>query len=370
VGQITLTDVEAKEWLHHLTARDLEVLDLIGREGLTASQVSRLKRISRTGISRLVVQAEELHLLTATTTRPYNKRYRVEKPLQALLSSTETPGRVRPYTTCRPHNIRLKYRIILQEGPLSRDRRAGYLKSWKPRGPERLLYRIPGRVDMGDVTIEAHPGSLVAYYSAHQEVVAESVKSAEALILTSIHEAVLRFVVAQARFGNRMDLESPTSGKATAEALQALQVTATHYAFKASRAGPLGAMVGQRAGPWWVDGSPRDEGDPDHIEVETQDLPEATDLDQAIRAVKAGPPATAGPEILAAMEMRLRPLEAMGERVEAIHAMVSSGTTLEYKYHQVVGILAQTMGHLEKALGRIERLEKKVYREDSTRLPG
>jgi hypothetical protein len=356
VGQITLTDVEAKEWLHHLTARDLEVLDLIGREGLTASQVSRLKRISRTGISRLVVQAEELHLLTATTTRPYNKRYRVEKPLQALLSSTETPGRVRPYTTCRPHNIRLKYRIILQEGPLSRDRRAGYLKSWKPRGPERLLYRIPGRVDMGDVTIEAHPGSLVAYYSAHQEVVAESVKSAEALILTSIHEAVLRFVVAQARFGNRMDLESPTSGKATAEALQALQVTATHYAFKASRAGPLGALVGQRAGPWWVDGSPRDEGDPDHIEVETKDLPEATDLDQAIKAVKAG----GSHGLLGPLEALTAKVEALTPTMEAIQAMMTAGSTLQYKFDQLVGILAAALGREERLEKKVEELEKRI----------
>jgi len=346
VGQITLTDAEGRAWLQARPDRDLHILRLVA-EGQPASRISRVRGVSKALTSRIINQAVQHHLLTETSSRPYNKTYRVERPLKDHLARTseETPGGVRPYVVHRPHNIRLKYRVISQDGPLSRDKRAGYLKSWKPRGPERLMYWVPGRADMGSVTIEVHPRSLVGYYSAHQGVVAENMVAAEALILVSIHEAILRFVTLQARFSCRIDLEAPTTKDPAA--LKAIQVTATHYPFPASRKGPLGAMVGQRVGPWWVDGSPADAGDPDHIEVETSDPVEATDLEAGLKAIQAAGRVPAGPDLL-------HPIELLTSKVEAIHAMVSSGTTLQARYDQVVGILAAT-------LGRLERLENRVY---------
>jgi hypothetical protein len=362
VGQITLTDAEGRAWLQDRPARDLDILRLIA-EDQPAARIARVKGLSKALISRIINQAVQHHLLTETSSRPYNKTYKVERPLKDHLARTseETAGGVRPFVVHRPHNIRLKYRITMQGGPLSRDKRAGYLKSWKPRGPERLMYWIPGRADMGSVTIEAHPGSLVGYYSAHQEVVAENMAACEALILTSIHEAVLRFVTLQARYNCRLDLEAPTTKDPAA--LKAIQVTDTHYPFPASRNGPLGALVGQRVGPWWVDGSPADAGDPDHIEVETKDLMEATDLENGLKAIQAAGRAPTGPDLLRELEKRLSPIELLTTKVEAIHAMVSSGTTLQARYDQVVGILAGTMGHLERAMVRIDKLEKKVYDE-------
>lgn len=344
--QTTFEDYRRQQLLRNLTDNDRAVyrlLDMGVHQSLIAKRIGR----SRAYVCQVVKKGRDLGLLKRTTKdRQYNLEYELSDPLKKAIKKEETPENrekiADQFTYSTSHNIRLKYPIIRKTG-ISLDTRAGFFRKWKPRGPERYLFWMPGRQGYGDIMIDVTPKSLIAYFSAEQKIPARNPAERDQLIRLAIHEGVLKFISRQRAFGYTIDVETP-------EGLDhGRQITKTHYAFEMSRENPaVSPLIGKETpSGFWVDQSPADHGEADKLHVETLDIQQATQLEAGIHAAQQMP------RILAELERKLSPIQGIETKIATIEATLTSGTPLENRVNQLIGLLAA-------ALTKIDRLEDRV----------
>lgn len=205
------------------------------------------------------------------TPGPYNTWYDPIPHLKKQIDN-ETPDVT--YTACRVHNIRLKYAISEQIGEISTDKRTGYFTSWEMRGGERYKFFIPGTAGKPDITIDVHPKTIVAYPDAGQTVYAESIEESETLIITAIHEAVLKFLQKQRLFNTHIEIKNPSlAGKI---------ISKIHYGFKFLKNSPF-AQEQTDLKDFYIDGSPEKQGEKGYSEFETENKTAATTFDRCIK---------------------------------------------------------------------------------------
>ncbi len=350
--QETFEDYNRRQLLRDLTDNERAVyrlLDLGVHQSLIAKRIDR----SRAYVCQVVKRAEGLGLLSRKTKdRNYNLEYELSAPLKkAIQKEVKQEQREKiaeQYTYSTSHNIRLKYPITRKDGNISQDVRAGFFRKWKPRGPERYLFWIPGRQGYGDIMVEVHPKTLIGYFSAEHKIPAKNPAERDHLIKLAIHEGILKFITRQRSFNCFIEVTTP-EGLDYGE-----QISKTHYAFEMPNDYPAAAaLIGHStASGWFVDASPAAHGEPDKIHVETCDLRQATELEAGIHAVKQMP------GILAALEQKLSPIQGIEAQVKAIDAHIKGGTPVQYQLNQVVGLLAAALKKIDILEGKINGTAK------------
>lgn len=277
-----------------LNPTEQKIAALLAREDRTQSDTARALGISRQYVSRVAKKLRGADLLRPSekTPGPKNQWFAAAPELRP------TPPPV--LSSCRVHNVRLKYRIRVLAGRLSLDPVAvGYFRSWEMRGGRRHKFSIPSSgPNSPRITIDVHPNTIVAYPDAGQNILAASVETAEARITLAIHEAVVAFCSLQYRAGCDLRVDHPDRTGAL--------ISSPHYAFPIAE--PL-AAEGITLPGWWVDHS----CGADAPEVETSDRAAASALDRGISRILA-------------LDRTLSALGGAIDRVEELHAALLAGT--------------------------------------------
>ena len=238
-------------------------------------------------------------------------------------------------TFAEVHNFRLKFHWKGNGiGGLARDRRTGFIRVSPMRGGERLVFwnYMQG---YPDVTIQVHPHTLLAYVANPGHVEARDEPEAEVKMREAVEKGVAEWARLQGVYGDGVQV----SGKGEL-------VTHPHIAWKGSRDGPLAPYIGQKIGEFWVDKSPQENGDPEHIHLETTSRPHATALDNMINVV--GDPAVAAA------------LKTMPEALADVHGLlahVQGGADKKARDEQERAFI---MSFMSRMMDRMDTIEKRV----------
>jgi len=317
--QQTFQEVLAVHRVQHFNPTQQRIARLLV-EGYSAAYIAERIGKSRQYVSKTVKELEDVGLIQRHPATPtHNVLWEPSAKLKELLTENFPDTEL---TACRVHNIKLSYPILHQSGPVSLAKDAGYLRSWKPRGPARHIFCFPGKNGRPDVSLKVHPKTIEGYMDAKQVVMAETISEATAIIHTAIHEAVQKFIEKQRRRGVYLDLgELRETGK---------QSTKTHYGFPFPTNAPYAETFSAIPGAV-VDNSPQDLGMPGYSEVEffgDQRFP--NQLDQAIKSVMALPsvlqPALA--EALHPINQQLNQIQIQQDQNQALQAQVAGLTEI------------------------------------------
>lgn len=327
--QVTFDDLTKIQTLAALTDKEKRAARLLA-EGCTQSLVADRMRVSRSFVSQTVTLLTKHNLVKKLNPGRYNSFYEIAPELKAQLDKDG----VCEFSNCDTHYIKRKYRLLHKNANLSLDRRTGYMKSKKMRGWTSHRFWHSGGAGGLRVSIEVYPHSIVAYPDARQKVIAESIEQAEDRINVEIHNAVMKFVRDQAKFGCVLEIDEV--GR---------QITPTHYAFPMNRNSPY-LKAGTTQENTWTDGSPQKHGEPDRAEYETTDKDRATALDVAIDKVMAVEDIVdeqirmAMPEAMAKFEEAFAPLK---QEIATVLAYVQSGQTVQNQLQQLTFLVAKQL---------------------------
>lgn len=321
--QSTLGEVAALYYVEHLNMTQLRALRLVVG-GLTQSQAADRVGVSRQYVNRLIVKLKILGLLKEQNGSKVNKVWQAAPVLRRHL---ENMGARLELTLFPPHNVRMHYKVDLDRDPVITPR-TGHFRSWQMRGGTRHLFTFPGRPGYPGVTLELHPGAIVAYPTKGERVPAGSIEEAEKVTFAAIHDAVRLWQERQAWYGVRAEI---TDGPR--------QCTRPHYGALFRRDSPIAAEQTSLK-DWWIDKSPAAHGMPEYSEIETYDRAAATALDEGIRKVLNIEDVIRGvvPEAMREfMDTTFAP------QVETIRVLQHGGTTLQQQVNNLVQVCAMLM---------------------------
>ena len=342
--QQTFDDVRAVTAVSVLNRTQQKVLKLLAHQ-MTQSQIANRLKITRQYVNQIVSRLSRLGILKKSQQTPgrYNIIYDVPDHLKRQVEQAAPEVHI---SACRVHNIRLKYTYDIDgPGTVHTGRKTGFIKSWRMRGGDRHKFQVKGRPGFPDITIDVHPGTLIAYPDGGQTMAAETVEEVETVIKAAIHEAAMAFEGMQIRHGVRMTVHRPNNtGK---------QITETHYAFPFPDAAAY--ATGQTRLPGFtIDGSPKDHGMPGYSEIETQNAGAAYALDAGIHKIfnldsilaRAIPSAMSD-----FMERTLLP------KLDAIKALQQGGITQQQQINNLTQVVAAIMLQNERLMAQNAELK-------------
>lgn len=283
--------------------------------------------------------------------RPYNNFWELAPELKASLSGEI----IIPQTPFRAHHFIRKFRIISQSGPVSKDKRTGYNSSWKPRGSERHKFWYDGKAGLPRVTIDWHPGTIVAYCDKGQDIYARSHEEARQTGWLAVYQAVEQFRKAQSAFG--VDLELENAGQ---------QIGKVHMGALCNEGGVLAAMKeaqdkipGERVmnakNPVWIDKSTGQ----NTFEIEAfEDHPLLTPVESTVQTIadfKKELPET----IRTAMPEALRELKKVGPLTAEVHAVlahISSGQSVDNRLNQLIIMFGDMLKQHHQTLDEMQNI--------------
>jgi hypothetical protein len=266
--------------------------------------------------------------------REYHHFYEISPQLREQLQGKQPEQ----FTACRVHNLRKKLKILSQSKELSLDKRAGYQKSWKIKGPMRHKFWYPGKAGMPSVTVDYHIKTLVVYVDKKQTIVARDPNEALEIGWRAIYSAVDLFIEQQKKFG--VLIEVPHTGETIGE---------PHGGFVGSDNPAMEEGVTKKN--WWIDRSQEAELGPGHPELETNKPENMTRLDNLIKVseqvdLTALPNAIkdsvkiAMPEAMREMEEKFGKLT---NEVMTVMAFVQSGMTVQHQVQQLTFLVAKQL---------------------------
>jgi hypothetical protein len=327
--QITFEDLTKVQISSSLTANEKRVVTLLDVQ-CTQGLIAERLHLSRSFVSQTVKKLESHNLIKKITPGKYNTLYTLSSDLKLKYNDKS----LKRFSHADTHYVKRKYRIVHISHPVSKDKRAGYQKSWNLSGWEEHKFWYDGKAGEPRVTIDVTPKSLIAYTDARQKILAETVEEAKDKITMSIHNAVQRFVREQSKFGVHIQIDEIGE-----------QITPTHYAFPMSKDSPY-ANAGSSQPETWQDASPQKHGEPDRVEFETTDQAKATALDLAIdrvlevdEVVKDGI-RLALPEAMKQFEKSVAPTL---ESIIRVESLLQGGITITQQYHQMVNFMTKTL---------------------------
>lgn len=282
--------------------------------------------VSRSFVSQTVRMLEKVNLISKQFPGNYNSFYQLSPELKTRYPIEEEPE----FIHTRVHNIRRKYRILNQTRPVSLDKRLGFLKEWEMRGGKRYKFWYSGAAGSPRIQIDVQPGSLIVYPDAKQDFLAETELEAEDMANIACHNAALRFVREQAKFGVHLEIDE--IGK---------QIVPIHYGFPMPEGHPLMAG-GIKSEDEWTDGSPGD----GTTEYETTNRGKATALSEAIDKVKRVDSIVkesirdAMPEAMREFEQAFAPLK---NEIGAVMAYVQSGQSVQNQLQQLTFLVGKQL---------------------------
>jgi hypothetical protein len=213
-----------------------------------------------------------------------------------------------------------------------------YSDSWKMRGPLRHKFWFSGKSGMPSVTLDVHPGTIVAYCDKKQFIPARDPSEAMEIGWRAIYQAVDKFVELQSKFG--IKIEVPHTGETLGK---------PHGGF-VGRESPV-MQEGVTKKDWWIDHSQEAELGPGHPELETDDKEGMTRLDNLIQVSEQM-------DLVKLPEMFKGMIDPLNQRVIQVQAMMQGGITISQQYEQMVNFMTKALD--EMAAIRRENAELKA----------
>lgn len=329
-GQQTFAEINGISKFHSLTDNQRRILSLVACK-LTQSEIAKKLKFSPSYICQVIKKLETYNLIKKLETQRTKEGQREYNNFYEL--SPELKGRIRkeiqqPFTPVRVHYIIRKFKIVNQSGPVSKDKRASYHKSWFMRGKsERFKFWYPGKAGLPQVTIDVHPKTIVAYVDKGQTIVARSMEEAEQLAWYALYQAKDRFIEQQQLFGVSFEIENVGQ-----------QIGSAHGGLLLHEDGPFGKE--QPVTPdVWIDRSVKKEVGEGYCEVESfTNGPHLTRVEKALFAMEDLED-TMPDRIRTAMPEALQALEKVGPLTAEVHtvlAHIQSGQTVDSRLNQMI----------------------------------
>ena len=232
---------------------------------------------------------------------------------------------------------------------MSKDRRAGYNKSWQMRGGERHKYWYPGKAGDVSITIDVHPRTIVAYIDAGQNIIAETAARAEDRGIQMVRDVVKHFVETQQQFGTRLEIDEIGQ-----------QVGKTHFGLSFHKSAPF--ATGQTTlAETWIDSSVASEVEPDKSEWEGTNRNLMTELEQGMYKI-ATIDKTIDTHIQAAIPEAMaefnKQFTGLNESINQVVAMVQGGITMQQQYQQMQNFMTRVLDEVQavrKELADVKR---------------
>ena len=329
--QTTFEDVKSVRKVKALTDRQRQVLALLD-QGVMQSGISRRLNITPARVCQIVSALEKKGLVKAKTQQATFEHRKYRQWFDVVPEAKIEGIRLTPF---RAHNFRKKFRIIAQDGDLALDKRAGYNKSKKMRGPMRHVFWFPSVDSLPSVTVEWHIKSLVAYVDKGQSIPAESLAKATEMGWYALLKAKDRFVEGQKKYGVNIQVEEV--GK---------EISEPHAGLVMHEDGPIPKEQPVIKG-LWVDSSVQKELGPGYFELEGKaDHPVLTAAEQGLMAA---------PELL---KMFNEKFGALNQNVLQVQAMMQGGTPAESMLLQAVGLISRLTEKLNIMDDEIRKLKE------------
>ena len=332
--QITLQEASSVRQVRGLTENQRKIIALVN-EQLCQADIARKLGFSRAYVCQTIKKLEP-HLLQRVITHPtkpgkrtYNLFYELSPELKARVKGERAEE---PLTSCRVHNLRMKFSIVSQSNKISTDKRTSFSKSWFMRGKsERFKFWFMGKAGMPSVTLDVHPKTIVAYVDRKQFIAARTPEEAKEIGWRAIYAAIDSFVQQQAKFNVRIETEhtGTTIGK-------------PHGGFVGTDSPVMKEGVTRK--DWWIDKSIESEVGPGKVELETDNKDGMTRLDNLIKVSETLPSL---PEMFKGM---IDPIHA---DITALSAHIQGGNTIQYQINQQNTLILKLIEH-------ITNLEKKL----------
>jgi biotin operon repressor len=321
--QTTFTDLKEIKKIKALTERQRQVLTLLSK-GFWQSDIADRLRISQPRINQIVKALESKGLVKKKIEseikgpREYRNYYEVSP--EAKVPGTD-------FNICHVHRIRMKFRIISQSGPVSLDKRTGYLKSHPMRGWTSHKFWYSGRTPLPSITIDLNPKNLVIYMDKGQMITAKDMDQAEEIAWYAVYQARDTFVHLQEKYGTKFEIE--TTGT---------RIDKVEYGFLYHKDSGVGEAVKPLPPNWWDDASIEPEF-PNHREFETNVKPEAQAVQSAITQLKAMP------EFLQSFEKKFGEVN---DNVLSVVAQLQGGRPVETMMLNAVDLMARMSERINK----------------------
>ena len=348
-GQTTLDDVYDLQYVKGLSATQISIVRLL-KDGYYEAMAARQLHISRSTVNKLVKALEKRNLISpnrfSLAWRGKTKEIATGDPLAGRAATWNVSDTLDRYieqnpfasgaiTLCMPHNIRPKYPILSQRGEPDMNQahhsrsRSIFIKSWKSKGPLRHQWHVTTREAV--VSVELHPKVLIASRVNRTHIPAASREEATMIAVAQVQKGVDIWLREQGWNGYEVRLGSPSN------------VGPYHFAFPSDMAKKMLVMGGQITLPGvFADRSPEEHGMA-FAEIETYSPAIADAVDRGLRNA-ANLNEEVGKAVASSIQDTLGPL---AETVSSIEAHLMGGTTIQYQYQQLVGLLAANMQKMQ-----------------------
>lgn len=360
--QQTFEDLGTRQFVKKLTPVQINIIRFL-EQGYYGSYIARRLKVTKGYVSQ-TIKALESHGLIApgvieieykgktrriARSDPLQGRattYTVSEKLQNLLKR-ETPQSCGSFTLCTPHHIKIKYPIISFTGDWCCDgwqrsrTRTIYIRSWKPKGPERHLWHV--NTKNGVIGIEYHGKSIIAYRCERDHIMAESIEEATGIVATHIQEGLDIWLKEQRMAGVRVSLGSAET------------ISRPHYAFESNLAKKIiEAGAGITVPGMFIDNSPEDHGNPHVSDIETTSpvianmvdlgLRNAMNIEGIVEQKVTTALTTAIPVLVESVNGRLDDIQ---DDINNISNQMNEGVTVSHQFTQLVDLLNNTIKELE-----------------------
>lgn len=340
--QTTFPDLQNFRRVKALTVNQRKIISLINCQ-LTQTQIADRLKFSRAYVNQVVKRLEAINLIKRVNTQKAQAGTRAYNYFYEVAPEAMVPDQ--PFTACRVHNIRKKFRILQQSGPITTDKRAAWIKGWPMRGWQANKFWYPGKAGLPSVTIDVNPKTIVAYVDKGQFIPAHDIEQAKQIAWYALLQAKDLFIQQQERFGVHLGIEAVGE-----------DIAKIHMGFLFDERSPIAQEHTNLPG-WWIDKSPAEQLGPHIREIETdQEHYEAFPLDEGIKGIKQLP-ATVKAGIREAMPEAMKEFEkSFGPLTSEIHTVMAhlqSGEPLQYKVDQLVVMFAKVLEQQGKILERM-----------------
>jgi len=299
---------------------------------MTQGTISKRMNISRASVSQTCTYLEQNNLIKKVVGKRYNILYEVSVDLQKRIGGVQEQ-----ITACRVHNVSMKFHVLTQDHPVSKDKRSGYSKSWSMRGGERSAFWFPGKAGEIACTVTVHPRTIVIRMDAKQTILAKDVPDAESRAFQHLIYIRQKFIDSQRLFGTNFEIE-PTGQR----------LGKTHGGFAGSASNPV-MQEGVTTPGWWIDKSGKGELGENKLELESYtERGGPTRLDNLIKASE---------QFEHLPEMFKDIINPIGAEVTAVKAMMMGEVTMQRQYEAMMKFMTAAMTEIQTLRKEVQELK-------------
>lgn len=334
--QTTFEDVKSVRKVKALTDRQRQVLALLD-QGVMQSGISRRLNITPARVCQIVSALEKKGLVKAKTQQATFEHRKYRQWFDVVPEAKIEGIKLSPI---RAHNFIAKYKVHAQSGELVLDKRAGYNRSKKMKGPLRHIFWFDLEHGLPSVTVEWHIKTLLVYVNKNQTIAAKSEAEAQEIGWYAVQKAKDQFVQSQDKFGVRLDVDKVGT-----------KISKPHGGFVMNEKGPIPKEAPQMLVDTWIDSSKTKEVGPGQYEHEHYlNDPRYTSAEKGMLAAI---------DVVKFMPEVMQKFGVMDSNISSIMATVQSGTTTEQMFRQSLGLISRLVEKINHMDDQIKELQSR-----------